>query len=95
MTDLAQIPEPPDEPEETPHEMAHRLVGKSLGNLAYDLRTLEKRLKQPYARTLSESDRDDVRTFLSSRFELIEGLLAGPASAPAFEWSDENGGEQS
>jgi NAD(P)-dependent dehydrogenase (short-subunit alcohol dehydrogenase family) len=88
---------PPDERDseaalngETPHEQARRLVGralaKNLGREGFDVLAL--RLRQDYARTLTERERTAALEYVEERVELMRAMLRADGGTVEFQWPD-------
>jgi hypothetical protein len=70
-----------------PHGYARAHIGEKLGHLTSQFRQLETRLRQDYSSTLTDADREAIRTFLEVRAARIDGLLTRTTDSPSFSWN--------
>jgi hypothetical protein len=71
------------------------MIGRALipdhgqGGIASAFGQLETRLRQPYARALTEEDRQHIRAYLTARMDVIVDLL-NHVAVPDRVWPDDD-----
>ena len=66
---------------------ARALIGRALKTTGVAFDTLEKRLRLPYARALTEEDRDDIRAYVNAHVDSLFELLRRHGPEPV--WTDD------
>jgi hypothetical protein len=74
--------------------IGHALISdKGAGGIGAAFDVLETRLRQPYARALTEDDRDDIRTYVNTRVDQLFDMLTRTVGNDSV-WSQDNDGEE-